>query len=61
MAGSMATTSNAAMRKKTPFYVSVFLIHDTRMIQKYISNHYMMRASKSDPCRAAVLRLGTYP
>jgi hypothetical protein len=25
----MATTSNAAMRKKTPFYVSIFLIHDT--------------------------------
>ena len=30
MAGSMATTSNAAMRKKTPFYVSIFMIHDTR-------------------------------
>jgi hypothetical protein len=26
----MATTSNAAMRKKTSFYVSIFLIHDTR-------------------------------
>ena len=26
---SMATTSNAAMRKKTPFYVSIFLCHDT--------------------------------
>jgi hypothetical protein len=25
----MATTSNAAMRKKTPFYVSIFKIHDT--------------------------------
>ncbi|MFZ3040608.1 MAG: hypothetical protein WA108_02270, partial [Thiobacillus sp.] len=29
IAGSMATTSNAAMRKKTPFYVSIFKIHDT--------------------------------
>jgi hypothetical protein len=27
---SMATTSNAATRKKTPFYVSIFLIHNTR-------------------------------
>jgi hypothetical protein len=25
----MATTSNTAMRKKTPFYVSIFLIRDT--------------------------------
>jgi hypothetical protein len=25
----MATTSNAAMRKKTPFYVSIFMVHDT--------------------------------
>ena len=33
MAGSMATTSNAAMRKKTPFYVSIFMIHDTRLPQ----------------------------
>ncbi len=30
MARTMATTSNAAMRKKTPLYVSIFLIHDTR-------------------------------
>jgi len=25
----MATTSNAAMRKKTPFHVSIFLSHST--------------------------------
>ena len=31
MAMSMATTSNAAMRKKTPFYVTIFLCHDTRI------------------------------
>ena len=29
MVRSMATTSNAAMRKKTPFYVSIILIRDT--------------------------------
>ncbi len=29
MVRSMAMTSNAAMRKKTPFYVSIFLIRDT--------------------------------
>jgi predicted GNAT family N-acyltransferase len=28
----MATTSNAAMRKKTPFYVSIFLSHDTSVL-----------------------------
>jgi hypothetical protein len=27
---SMATTSNAAMRKKTPFHVSIFLILGTK-------------------------------
>jgi hypothetical protein len=26
----MATMRNAAMRKKTPLYVAIFLIHDTR-------------------------------
>jgi hypothetical protein len=34
MAGSMATTSNAAMRKKTPFYVSIFKIHDTSVVNR---------------------------
>ncbi len=34
MAGSMATTSNAAMRKKTPFHVSIFLIHDASQAVK---------------------------
>ena len=32
IAGTMATTSNAALRKKTPFYVSMFLGHDTRSL-----------------------------
>ena len=28
--GAMATPSNAALRKKTPFFVSIFMIRDTR-------------------------------
>ena len=31
MARTMATTSDAAMRKKTPLHVSIFLIHDTSL------------------------------
>ena len=30
----MATTSNAGTRKKTPFYVSIFMIHDTSYVAK---------------------------
>ncbi len=35
MVQSMATTSNAAMRKKTSFYVSIFLIRDIRAFPDY--------------------------
>jgi hypothetical protein len=38
----MATTSNAAMRKKTPFYVSIFLIHDTSGMQFSASSHLIL-------------------
>ena len=36
---SMATTSNAAMREKTPFYVSIFLCRDTRQLAVRESCH----------------------
>lgn len=44
----MATTSNAAMRKKTPFYVSIFLIHDTSIPER------------GDPARPPACRIGGF-
>jgi hypothetical protein len=55
----MATPSNAALRKKTPFFISVFVIHDTRCLladhgyllgdrapSQSIAGHYPVVASR---------------
>jgi hypothetical protein len=36
MARTMATTSNAAMRKKTPFHVALFRKQATRSLQRAV-------------------------
>ena len=57
MAMSMATTSNAAMRKKTPFYVSIFLCHDTSMFTlkfglKVVSSKALPTKARCNGCTA---------
>ena len=49
MAGSMATTSNAAMRKKTPFHVAIFPIHDTSHASSRFSQPEVEAAAAAYP------------